>query len=106
AGGPAALVLVTADKGLCGAFNSALIKAAIEWLRAHQGQKVYVAVVGRKGRDFLHRLRGFDCEIVTELAGIFPKVNFSHAELLGKAVIDAFEQKGLESVTVIYSEFK
>jgi len=106
AGGPAALVLVTADKGLCGAFNSNLIKAAIEWLRAHQGRKVYVAAVGRKGRDFLHRLRGFDYEVVTEVAGIFPKVNFSHAELLGKAMIEAYEQKGLESVTVLYNEFK
>ncbi len=104
--GAAALVLITADKGLCGAFNSALIKAAIEWLRAHQGQKVHVAVVGRKGRDFVHRLRGFDLEVISELAGIFPKVNFSHAELLGKALIDAYEQKGLKSITVLYTEFK
>src|SRR5579885_1394200 len=41
-GGPVALVLVTADKGLCGAFNSNLIKAAIEWLKQNQGRKVYV----------------------------------------------------------------
>jgi len=106
AGGPAMLILVTADKGLCGAFNSNLIKAALEWLRQHQGRKVYVAVVGRKGRDFLHRVRGFDMEIVHELAGIFPKVHFSHAELLGQAAIEAFESKALSSVTIIYNEFK
>ena len=41
-----------------------------------------------------------------ELAGIFPKVNFSHAEFLGKSLIDAYEQKGPESVTVLYNEFK
>jgi F-type H+-transporting ATPase subunit gamma len=104
--GPAALVLVTADKGLCGAFNSNLIKAAIGWLRANEGRKVYVAAVGRKGRDFLHRLRGHDFETLTELAGIFPKVNFTHAELLGRSLIEAYEQKGLESVTIIYNEFK
>jgi F-type H+-transporting ATPase subunit gamma len=104
--GPAALVLVTADKGLCGAFNSNLIKAAIEWLKANQGRKVYIAAVGRKGRDFIHRLRGYDFEMLTELAGIFPKVGFAHAELLGRAVIDAYERNGLESVTVIYNEFK
>jgi F-type H+-transporting ATPase subunit gamma len=104
--GARALVLVTADKGLCGAFNSNLLKAALQWLRANQGRKIYVAAVGRKGRDFLHRLRGFDYEILTEVAGIFPKVNFTHAELLGKAVIDAYEGKKLESVTVLYNEFK
>jgi F-type H+-transporting ATPase subunit gamma len=100
------LVLVTADKGLCGAFNANLIKSAIEWLKARQGKKVYVAAVGRKGRDLVHRLKGFDFEIVTELAGIFPKVNFTHAELLGRAVIEAYEQKGLSTVTVVYNEFK
>jgi F-type H+-transporting ATPase subunit gamma len=104
--GPVALVLVTADKGLCGAFNSNLIKAAIEWLKANQGKKVYVACVGRKGRDFMHRLKGYDFEMLTEVAGIFPKVNFTHAELLGQAVIKAYEEKGLHSVTVIYNEFK
>ena len=104
--GPAMLVLVTADKGLCGAFNSSLLKAAIEWLKANKGRKIYIAAVGRKGRDFLHRIKGYDFEIVSELAGIFPKVSFTHAELLGKAVIDAYEEKKLESVTVLYNEFK
>ena len=104
--GPVALVLVTADKGLCGAFNSNLIKAAIEWLKANQGKKVYVACVGRKGRDFMHRLKGYDFEMLTEVAGIFPKVNFTHAELLGRAVIDAYGDKKISRVTVIYNEFK
>ncbi len=103
---PAMLVLVTADKGLCGAFNANLIKAALEWLKRHSGRKVYAAAVGRKGRDFLHRIRGFDLELVHELAGIFPKASFSHAELLGNAVIEAFEKKQVSSVTILYNEFK
>lgn len=97
---------MTADKGLCGAFNSNLIKNGIEWLKAHSGRKANVAVVGRKGRDFLHRLRGFDMELVSETAGIFPKVNFTHAELVGKAVLDMYLEKKVSSVTVIYNEFK
>lgn len=101
-----ALVLVTADKGLCGAFNSNLIKAAIEWLKGRQGKKIYLAVVGRKGREFVHRLGGFDFEIMTELAGIFPKINFTHAELLGKALIDAYAQTDISRVTILYNEFK
>ena len=104
--GPVCLVLVTADKGLCGAFNSSLLRAAVDWLNAHQGKKVCLAVVGRKGRDFAHRLRGYDFEILTELSGIFPKVSFAHAELLGQAVMDAYSRKGLSGVTLLYNEFK
>ena len=104
--GPVMLVLVTADKGLCGAFNSTLLRATVEWLRANQGRKIRLAVVGRKGRDFAHRIRGFDFEIETELIGIFPKVTFAHAELLGRAVMDAYREKGLSGVTVLYNEFK
>lgn len=106
ADGPACLVLVAADKGLCGAFNSTLIRAAVEWLRAHKGRKIYVAAVGRKSRDFLHRIRGFDLEIIHEMTGVFPKIAFAHAELLGRAVTDAYTNKGISQVTVMYQEFK
>jgi F-type H+-transporting ATPase subunit gamma len=104
--GPAGLLLITADKGLCGAFNSNLIKAGIEWCKAHQGRKIHAAVVGRKGRDFLHRLRGFELDLASETVGIFPKVNFTHAELIGKAVLDLYNEKKVSSITVIYNEFK
>ncbi len=100
------LILVTGDKGLCGAFNANLLRSTIEWLKARQGQKVWVAAVGRKGREFLRRVRGYDLEFMLELGGIFPKVTFAHAELLGKAVADAYLQHNLSQVTVIYNEFK
>ncbi len=105
-GAPAVLVLVTGDKGLCGAFNTNLSRRAVEWLKERRGQKVYVAAVGRKGRDLLRRVRDFDIERICELGGIFPRVTFAHAELLGKAVLDAYSDKGAREVTVIYNEFK
>ncbi|MFA6003249.1 MAG: ATP synthase F1 subunit gamma [Elusimicrobiota bacterium] len=104
--GPAGLVLITADKGLCGAFNTTLLRAAMEWLAAHEGQKTYVAVVGRKGRDFLRRLRGASLEVFVESVGIFPRAGFQHAEVLGEAVLRAYLDKGLSRVDVIYNEFK
>ncbi len=106
ADGPAGLILITGDKGLCGAFNTTLLRAALDWLRARERRKTYLAVVGRKGRDFARRLCGEDCEVVTELVGIFPKVGFHHAEVLGKAVIDTYREKGLAQWDVIYNEFK
>jgi len=105
AAGAPLLILVTADKGLCGSFNSNLFKATLEWLRQRQG-RARVAVAGKKGRDFLHRLRGQDVEVTVELAGIFPKVHFSHAEILGDAVIADFEAGRANEVCVLYNEFK
>lgn len=100
------LVLITADKGLCGAFNTNLIRASIDWMKRQQGRRAAVAVVGKKGRDFLIRLRGDAPEVLSELVGVFPKVSFAHAELLGKAVIDAYLAGRLTRVSVIYNEFK
>ena len=104
--GAAGLIVIAGDKGLCGAFNATLLRAAVEWLGAHRGQTVALALVGRKGRDFLRRLRGVDCRVVAELTGLFPKVGFQHAEVLGQAVLDEFFQKGLSRWDVLYNEFK
>ncbi|MDD5655919.1 MAG: ATP synthase F1 subunit gamma [Elusimicrobia bacterium] len=104
--GPLGLLLVTADKGLCGAFNTSLQRAALDWLSAHRGRRITLALVGRKGRDFMRRLRGFDFEVAAEMAGIFPKVGFQHAEVLGAAVLGEYFKKKLSRWDVIYNEFK
>jgi len=106
AGGPLCLVLVTADKGLCGSFNTNLLKAAAGWLKENRGRKIYALAVGRKGRDFLRRLKGLDLEIVHELVGVFPKAGYVHAQLLADAALKLYGEKPVESVTLIYNEFK
>ena len=102
----AGLILVTSDKGLCGAFNGNLIKACVSWIRENQDKKIRVFAVGRKGRDFLSRVRSSNLEMAFDLAHIFPKAGFSHADLLGKAVMGEYLKLNLSSVTVIYNEFK
>lgn len=106
AGGPLTLVLVTADKGLCGSFNSNLLKAATAWLNENRGRKISVLVVGRKGRDFLRRIKGLDMEIVHELVGIFPKAGYVHAQILADAILKIYSEHPVENVTLIYNEFK
>jgi len=100
------LVLITADKGLCGSFNATLIREALRWIRERQDRRILVSAVGRKGRDFLRRVDHDKLERGEELVNIFPKVNFAHAELVAKPMIKAFEKGELESVTVIFNEFK
>jgi F-type H+-transporting ATPase subunit gamma len=100
------LVLVSGDKGLCGAFNANILRAAIDWFKARAGRKTYCVAVGRKGRDMVHRLRGHDIEVLQETVGVFPKISYTHAEIVGQAVIDAYLKKGVSSVTILYNEFK
>ncbi len=100
------LVLITGDKGLCGAFNSNVIRAALDWFRQRRGRKVYCVAVGRKGRDLVLRIRGQEIEMLSELVGVFPKISFAHAELLGQAVLGAYLDKGVSKVSVLYNEFK
>ncbi len=99
------IVLVAADKGLCGAFNSNLIRASLGWMQ-RQNQKFYAIAVGRKSRDFFKRLKGFDCEVLHEMTGVFPKISFTHAEILGQEILKAYFEKKLSSVIMVYNEFK
>ena len=100
------LVLVTADKGLAGAFNANLIKAAQAFLREHSGKTVELLAVGRKGRDFFRRR---DIQIVGEYVGLTSKVRFDYAEALevSREVMRRFtEDEGIDKVFVIFNEFR
>ena len=98
--------LITADKGLCGAFNANLIKAAQTFLKEHAGKDIEVVTIGRKGRDFFRRQR----PLAGELVGLTGKgrVTFEEAvELAREQLIDPFtKDEGLDKVFIIFSEFK
>jgi F-type H+-transporting ATPase subunit gamma len=106
AAGAVCLVLVTADKGLCGSFNTNLLKAALAWLKEYRDRKIYVFAVGRKGRDFLRRLKSLDLELYFEMVNIFPKADYAKAEIIGEKVFELFLGRDIERVTLIYNEFK
>src|ERR1019366_1725310 len=74
-----ALLLVTSDKGLCGAFNTNLIREASKYLAKHGAQNVDLFVVGRKGRDYFRRLGKM---IDKDYLNVFNALNFAHAELV------------------------
>ena len=99
------LVLVTADKGLAGAFNANLIKAAQAFIREHEGKEIEVLPVGRKGRDFFRR-RG---TLAGEYVGLTGKGRIDHAEALeiARDVMRRFtEDEGIDKVFVIFNEFR
>ena len=100
------MVLVTADKGLCSAFNTNLIKAAQSFRRENPGKQIDLMPVGRKGRDFFRR-RKFP--LVGEYIGLTGKgrVELSEAQELAADIIKRFtEDEGIDKVFIIYNEFK
>ena len=99
-------MLVTADKGLCGAFNTNLIKAAQAFIRENPDKQIEILAVGRKGRDFFRR-RG--AMLAGEYIGLTGKgrVDFSEALEVARDVIKRFtEDEEIDKVFLIYNEFK
>jgi F-type H+-transporting ATPase subunit gamma len=97
------LVLVTGDKGLCGAFNTNLIRAAQDYLEENRARRVSMIAVGRKGRDIFRRR---PVEMVSEYAGIFTRLDFSHAQEIAAQIIDLYSKQEIDAVDFIYNESK
>ena len=100
------LVLITADKGLCGAFNTNLTKVAQAFMRENADKSIEIMAIGRKGRDFFRNRRA---TITGEYIGLTGKgrVEFSEALEVARDVIKTYtEDTGIDKVFLIYNEFK
>jgi len=100
------LVLITADKGLCGAFNTNLTKAAQAFIKDNPDKTVELLPIGRKGRDFFRNRRA---TLVGEFLGVTGKgrVEFSEALEVSRSIIKRYtEDTGIDKVFLIYNEFK
>ncbi len=100
------LVLITADKGLCGAFNTNLTKAAQSFIRDNPDKTIEFMAIGRKGRDFF---RNRHATITSEFLGLTGKgrVEFSEALDVARSIIKQYtEDTEIDKVFVIYNEFK
>src|SRR5687767_5678013 len=100
------LVLVTADKGLCGAFNTNLTKAAQSFIKDNPNKTIELLPIGRKGRDFF---RNRHATLVGEFLGLTGKgrVEFSEALEVARHIIKLYtDDTGIDKVFLIYNEFK
>ena len=100
------VVLITADKGLAGAFNANLIKAAQSFIKEHASQRIELLAVGRKGRDFFRRR---NVEIAGEYIGLTAKgrVTYAEAAEVAEDVMRRFgEDETLDKVFLIFNEFR
>ena len=98
------LVLITADRGLCGGFNNNLIVAAERFIKAKraEGLEVSLTAAGRKGADYFRR-RNY--EVRKRLLGLLSKPNYGDASAVGMELIDLFESGQADEIYVVYSRF-
>ena len=103
AGGKVLLFVITADRGLCGSFNTNVIKAGGQFVTENVGREVALGLVGRRGRDFFAR-RGFDVRY--EQVNLFAHLKFEDSQAIARAAMEAFVGGDVDSVYVVYNEFK
>ena len=97
------LVVITADKGLCGAFNANIIRTATRFLADRREDEVALALVGRKARDFFRRRT---VKVRSERVGIFQPLRYQHARELAGELMEAFTSGEADQVFLVYNEFK
>jgi F-type H+-transporting ATPase subunit gamma len=98
------LVLLTADRGLCGGFNNNLITAGERFLKSKQSEGIEVSLTaaGRKGADYFRRR---EVNLRSRLLGLLNKPNYGDATNLGEELIELFESQACDEVYIIYSRF-
>jgi F-type H+-transporting ATPase subunit gamma len=97
------LVVITADKGLCGAFNSNILRASLAFLREQGDVDVTLVVVGKKARDF-YRRRAW--QIKSEMLGFFDQLAYSHAQELAGELMASYLGGEVDEVHLMYNEFR
>src|SRR5262249_743529 len=112
------LIVIAGDKGLAGAFNANILKAAMRFIDSKSGKNIEIEAVGRKGRDFLKRRfavaeprKGVSTAapqttLVGERVGVLNKIDYSLASELAERLIDRYTRAEIDSVYLVYNEFK
>lgn len=106
----ACLVVVTSNRGLCGAFNSSIIKAAVNLVEGKYAEhrakgNLSILLIGKKGKEYFAK-RYADINLITEYMMLFDDLSFDNVAEVSKGLMDAFTEGKYDAVQVIYSQFK
>lgn len=109
------LIVVSGEKGLAGAFNSNIFKAAMRFIEAKGDKNIDVITLGRKARDFFRRRfpaaapgepRKAPIQIVSEYVGLMNRAQFASAREIAEKVVRLYSDEAVDSVDIVYNEFK
>ena len=97
------IVIITADKGLAGAFNSNILRRSLEFVRSSNATEVTLVVVGRKARDFYRRRQW---KVKRDMIGFWDKLAYGHAQELADYFMQQYLEGEVDEVHLIYNEFR
>ena len=97
------IVIITADKGLAGAFNSNVIRRSLEFVRTSNTTELTLVVVGRKARDFYRRR---EYTVKRDMIGFWDRLAFSHAQELADYFMQQYLHNEVDEVHLMYNEFR
>lgn len=105
-----AIVIVTSNRGLCGAFNANIIKAAAhamenKYSKQRAAGNLTIVCIGKKGFDYAKR-NCSDCEIISEYVTIFDDLSFDNVSIVSQRLMRGFESRYVDKVEVAYGRFK
>jgi F-type H+-transporting ATPase subunit gamma len=98
-----ALIVLTSDRGLAGAFNSNVLKAAMQFMMERPGCQFVIEAVGRKARDFFTRR---EMNLSGEHVGIIEKARYADAARIAAPIVERYAQGEVDAVYIIGNEFK
>jgi F-type H+-transporting ATPase subunit gamma len=98
------LVVVTSDRGLCGSFNSTVIKSAVRVAQEnYSGKNVTILPIGKKALEFFGKR---NAKLVTDYSTLFAKLSFENVSECGEFIMNAFRKSEFDRVEIIYNQFK
>lgn len=99
------LVVITSDRGLCGAFNATILRRAERFVRENEGkfEKLEVATIGKKAREYFARRK---IATTRDFPGVFEQLNYMRAQEISKGLVEEFVAQDLDAVFLLYNEFK
>jgi F-type H+-transporting ATPase subunit gamma len=103
-----AIVVITSDRGLCGSFNSAVVKSVMRLLEekfpaAHAKKQVTIVPIGKKGFEFFGKRQ---MPMITDFVELFHGLSYEKASLAGERLIQAFRNGEFDRVEIVYNQFK
>ena len=99
------ILIVTSDRGLCGAFNANIVRKAVEFIRESEAAnaKITLSIVGRKGREYFRRR---NWPVRQQWLGVFDRLTYEHGLEIGQDLIERYTEGTFDQLYVIYNEFK
>ena len=96
------IVAITSNRGLCGAFNSNIVKHATHLAKGYTNQKVSVMAIGKKGNDAL----GKDYQVISNESNVFDNLTFENVAIIADMLMAQFESGTFDKIELVYNKFK